>query len=86
MSAERPTAVTVTDERGAIIWACGGVDGPGFTSMAYLEDGTQERIIETLLGALVEARGQLRRPLQVTNVVPYVRAAAAEVNDSIPMT
>jgi hypothetical protein len=54
--------------------------------MAYLTDGTQERIIDALLAALIEAKGQLSRPPQVLNVVPYSRATAAEIDHSIPVT
>lgn len=66
----RQATVTITDENGAVVWAFGGLDNGGITSMAYLEDGTQERIIDVLLGAVVQARGQLRRPIEVLTVVP----------------
>lgn len=65
------------EQVGERIWSHG--EGHGDTSLSYLHDGTQSRIIEALEAALVEARGQLGRRLQVADVIPYVRRAAAKV-------
>jgi hypothetical protein len=83
----KPMTITIQDEKGAAIWSfTGGNNTSGLTSMAYLTDGTQQRIIDALLLAVAEARGQLRSPFQITNVVPYVRPAPGEVNNGIPVT
>jgi len=84
MSADKLT-VTIINE-GHPIWSYR--DGPspgGMAAMDYISDGTQERIIEALVVALAEARGQLRGAFQVSNVVPYVRPATSQVDDSVPV-
>ena len=69
--------VRVEDANGVSVWSYG--EGYGETSSSHLQDGTQERIVEALLQALAEARGQSGCALQVLNVVTNIRAAAAEV-------
>lgn len=71
--------VEIHDENGALVWSfTSGHAAGGLASMDYLKDGTQQRIIDALLAALVEARGQLRRPaLDISNVVADLRAATA---------
>lgn len=49
----------------------------GLSSTVNLKNGTQERIIDALLAALVEARGQLGGSFQIADVVPYRRPPAA---------
>jgi hypothetical protein len=79
--------VEIQNPDGTVIWSFrDGVIATGHTSMSYLTDGTQESVIDALLVALAEARGQLRRPLQVLNVVPYVRPATGQVDDNIPVS
>ena len=69
--------VCVQGSDGAPVWNFG--DGYGETALSYLDDGTQERIIQVLLDAVAEARSQLSGPLQVANIVPYIRLATAKV-------
>jgi hypothetical protein len=81
-----PLNVKIQADDGSILWSF--QDGPtptGIASMQYISDGTQERIVDALLAALAEAKGQLRRPLQVLNVIPNVRSAASQVDNSIPV-
>ena len=81
-----PVTVTIQDKSARVVWShTDGFGANGLTSMAYLTDGTQQCIIDALLSALIEARGQLRSALQVTNVVPYVRPPAAEVDNGVPV-
>lgn len=82
-----PLKVEIQDEDGAVVWSFrDGLAATGYTSMSYLKDGTQERLIEALIAAIGEARGQLRRPLQVLNVVPNIRLAAGQVDDNVPIS
>ena len=87
MSGIANLTVTIRDEAEVILWSYqDGISANGLTSMTYLTDGTQQRIIDALLAALIEARGQLRRAtLNVTNVIPYVRPTTAEIDHSIPI-
>jgi hypothetical protein len=81
-----PFNVSIHADDGSVLWSY--QDGPisnGVAAMQYISDGTQQRIIAALLAALTEAKGQLRRPLQVLNVVPYVRPTASQVDDGIPV-
>jgi len=65
------------EQDGEKAWSHG--EGHGDTSLSYLQDGTQEQIIQALEAALVEARGQLGRRLQEADIIPYVRRTAAKV-------
>ena len=83
---ERSLTVKVQDQNGGLIWSyCGGPAPHGSTSIAHLTDGTQQRIIDALLVALIQARGELGGAPQVTNVVPYVRPPATQVDDRVPV-
>lgn len=57
----------------------------GLSSIESLKNGDQQRIIDALLAALVEARGQLGGALQVADVVPYRGVAPAEMDHRIPV-
>jgi hypothetical protein len=63
MSVLTPVEVIVQGVSGRVIWEYQILPfRGGITSKAYLDDGTQQRIIDALLSALIEARGQLRSP------------------------
>jgi hypothetical protein len=86
MSAIRALNVILEDETGKSIWSHG--DAPirgGMACTSYLSDGTQQRIIDALLLALVQARFELSGAPEVANVVPYSRLAAAQIDDSVPV-
>lgn len=92
-SAGATPAAGITDMKvaisvaGQIVWSVENHNGcrSGTTSVDYLSDGTQQKIIDALVRALAEARGQLGRPaLQVVDAVPDVRPAPAEVNNDVP--
>ena len=57
----------------------------GVTAQRYLSDGTQQRIINALLGALIEARGQLGGSFQNVDAVPYIRLATPKVDSDVPV-
>lgn len=78
MSTTTPAIIEIRDPAGDLLWSYSdGSPATGLTSMTYLKDGTQECIIEALIAALAEARGQLRAVPQVLNVVPYGRSPTA---------
>ena len=87
MPAPEPLTVIIHRENKTVVWSFrDGIDTTGLTSMEYLIDGTQQRIIDALLSALVEARGQLRSvTLGVANVVPYVRPPTSQVDNCVPV-
>jgi hypothetical protein len=62
---------------GERLWSFG--DGHGETSLSFLHDGTQERIIWLLERALLEDQGQLSRQLQEANIIAYVRRTPGKV-------
>jgi hypothetical protein len=72
-----------------LLWSREIADGQasGFASTEYLCDGTQRKIIDALVEALAEARGQLGRfSLQVVDVVSDVRLAATKINRDVPVS
>ena len=88
-NAASPNALTVSlqNKQGDVIWSyCGGHDPKGLTSQTHLQDGTQQRIIDALLSALVQARCQLGGAFEVANVVPYIRPTATQVDDGVPIS
>jgi len=79
--------VRILDESGDEVWSHESVGGQtsGTTSRRYLSDSTQQRIIDALLAALIEARGQLGRTLHVADVVSDIRLSPAKVDDGVPV-
>jgi hypothetical protein len=80
--------VSVFSDGGELLWRRQLSDGAvsGFTSAGYLKDGVQQQIIDALVAALIEARGQLGRlPLQVVDAVADVGPTAAKVDCHVPV-
>ncbi|HEY3777611.1 MAG TPA: hypothetical protein VGL35_06095 [Rhizomicrobium sp.] len=72
-----PLNVSIPAEDGSVLWSFqDGRTANGVHSTSYITDGTQQRIIDALLAALIQARAQLSGAPDVLNVVPYVRTAA----------
>jgi hypothetical protein len=78
--------VCIQDDDGAIIWSRSTEPPCSFTAQGYLRDGTQQKIIATLVEALAQARGQLGGfSLKVVDAVADIRASAPEINRRIPV-
>ena len=61
-----------------------GDQSAGFTSTSYIGNGTQQHIIDALLAALVEARGQLGGALHVLDAV--AKLPRARINNDVPVS
>lgn len=77
--------VILSNEAGESLWEFQQGIG-GYASKSYLNDGAQQRVIDALLAALIEARAQLGCTLHVADVVPYASLPPAKVNHRVPMT
>jgi hypothetical protein len=78
--------VSVFSDDGALIWSRDSVRLCGSTAQDYVHNGMQRRIIDALIDALTEARGQLGRPaLQVVDTVSKVGIATAQVECHVPL-
>jgi hypothetical protein len=71
---------------GDLVWSRETEHAAGRTAECYLRDGTQQKIIDALVGALAEARGQLGYvSLQIVDAVTDVRTIAAKIDGCIPI-
>lgn len=83
---QKNLTVSISDPCGAVIWSYRDGRCPeGQTATVYLIDGTQQRIVDALLTALAEARGQLGRAPNVLNIVPDVCATATQIDNRVPV-
>ena len=81
--------VLILSNQGDLLWSHQDMEGrpSGFTSNAYLRDGSQQKIIAILADSIVEATGQLRgMALEITDVVADIGAATTEVNCRVPIS
>jgi hypothetical protein len=79
--------VCIFADDGSVLWSF--QDGPsanGTTSTDFVASGTQQRIIDALLAALIQARAQLSGAFDVLNVVPYGRPSAAQIDHCVPVS
>lgn len=78
--------VCIFSSDGDLVWSRETERAAGVTAERYLNDGTQQGIIDTLVAALVEARGQLGRvSFQVVDAVADVRLATTKVDGRVPI-
>ncbi|MBI3675946.1 MAG: hypothetical protein HY243_04940 [Proteobacteria bacterium] len=79
-------SVNLCSLSGKTIWSFQLRNGQksGITSRSYLSDGTQQCIIDALLDALIEARGQLGGSLHVLNAV--AKLPLAGINHDVPIS
>jgi hypothetical protein len=81
--------VSVYSANDILLWSREIADGQasGFTSTEYLRDGTQQKIVDALVEALAEARGQLGCfSLQIVDAVSNVGATTTEIDRHVPIS
>src|SRR3954462_5871345 len=82
----RRLIVRVSFQEGETLWKYWkDRDSQGAFPALNTNGGMQQRIIDALLAALIEARGQLGGSLQIADVVPYGGSTAPKIDHGVPV-